>query len=45
VFQSPVLFPWRSVLGNVLLPADVQQLDREKMTARAMDLLRAGRPR
>src|SRR5204863_2789512 len=39
VFQSPVLFPWRSVLGNVLLPVDVQQLGREKMTARAMDLL------
>jgi len=39
VFQSPVLFPWRSVLGNVLLPVDVQQLGREKMTGRAMDLL------
>jgi NitT/TauT family transport system ATP-binding protein len=39
VFQSPVLFPWRSVLGNVLLPADVQQLGRERMTQRAMDLL------
>src|SRR6476646_1518966 len=31
VFQSPVLFPWRSVLANVLLPVDVQQLGREKM--------------
>ena len=39
VFQSPVLFPWRSVLGNVLLPVDVQKLGREKMTQRAMDLL------
>jgi NitT/TauT family transport system ATP-binding protein len=39
VFQSPVLFPWRSVLGNVLLPVDVQQLGREQMTQRAMDLL------
>jgi NitT/TauT family transport system ATP-binding protein len=39
VFQSPVLFPWRSVLGNVLLPVDVQRLGREKMTARAIDLL------
>ena len=26
VFQSPVLFPWRTVLGNVLLPVDVQRL-------------------
>ena len=39
VFQSPVLFPWRSVLGNVLLPADVQRLGREKMTQRALDLI------
>src|SRR5438132_293667 len=39
VFQSPVLFPWRSVLGNVLLPVDVQKLGREKMQQRAMDLL------
>jgi NitT/TauT family transport system ATP-binding protein len=40
VFQSPVLFPWRSVLGNVLLPVDVQKLGREKMTQSALDLLK-----
>ena len=34
VFQSPVLFPWRTVLGNVLLPVDVQKLGREKMQQR-----------
>jgi NitT/TauT family transport system ATP-binding protein len=39
VFQSPVLFPWRSVLGNVLLPVDVQQLGRERMRQRALDLI------
>ncbi len=39
VFQSPVLFPWRSVLGNVLLPADVQRLGREEMTKRALELI------
>jgi NitT/TauT family transport system ATP-binding protein len=39
VFQSPVLFPWRSVLGNVLLPVDVQRLGRERMTQRALDLI------
>src|SRR5262249_3188806 len=33
VFQSPVLFPWRSVLGNVLLPVDVQALGRARMTS------------
>ena len=40
VFQSPVLFPWRSVLGNALLPVDVQRLGREKLRARAMELLK-----
>ncbi|MBX9589504.1 MAG: ABC transporter ATP-binding protein [Hyphomonadaceae bacterium] len=39
VFQSPVLFPWRSVLGNVMLPADVQGLDQARMQQRALDLL------
>jgi NitT/TauT family transport system ATP-binding protein len=34
-----VLFPWRSVLGNVMLPADVQGLDQEKMKRRALDLI------
>jgi NitT/TauT family transport system ATP-binding protein len=40
VFQSPVLFPWRSVLGNCLLPVDVQRLGRNRMRVRAMDLLK-----
>ena len=39
VFQSPVLFPWRSVLANALLPVDVQRLGRARMTERAMELL------
>jgi NitT/TauT family transport system ATP-binding protein len=40
VFQSPVLFPWRSVLGNVMLPADVQGLDPAEMRRRALDLIK-----
>jgi NitT/TauT family transport system ATP-binding protein len=40
VFQSPVLFPWRSVAGNVLLPADVQHLNRARMEKRAYELLK-----
>jgi NitT/TauT family transport system ATP-binding protein len=40
VFQSPVLFPWRTVLDNVLLPVDVQRLGREKNRSRALELLR-----
>src|SRR5438128_1727813 len=39
VFQSPVLFPWRTVLENVLLPIDVQRLGREKNRGRALELL------
>jgi NitT/TauT family transport system ATP-binding protein len=39
VFQSPVLFPWRSVLDNVLLPVDVQRLGRERHERVAMDLI------
>ena len=39
VFQSPVLFPWRSVLDNVLLPVDVQRLGRDGHLKAAMDLL------
>jgi len=35
-----VLFPWRSVLGNVMLPADVQRLDKMQLRRRAMDLLK-----
>jgi NitT/TauT family transport system ATP-binding protein len=40
VFQSPVLFPWRTVLGNAELPVDVQRLDRKAMRVRAMELLK-----
>jgi NitT/TauT family transport system ATP-binding protein len=39
VFQSPVLFPWRTVLDNVLLPVDVQRLSRERHRRTALDLL------
>src|SRR5215471_15323945 len=39
VFQSPVLFPWRTVLDNVLLPIDVQGLPRERHRATALELL------
>jgi NitT/TauT family transport system ATP-binding protein len=39
VFQSPVLFPWRTVLDNVLIPVDVQKLDRKKYLSRARELI------
>lgn len=39
VFQTPVLLPWRTILQNVLLPADVLGLPREEASRNAMDLL------
>jgi NitT/TauT family transport system ATP-binding protein len=39
VFQAPVLFPWRSVLDNVLLPVDVQRLGRERHERAALELI------
>jgi NitT/TauT family transport system ATP-binding protein len=40
VFQDHVLFPWASVLGNVLLPADVLGLPKAAARKRALWLLR-----
>jgi NitT/TauT family transport system ATP-binding protein len=35
VFQAPVLLPWRTVLQNVLVPAEVQGRDKATALARA----------
>ncbi|MFL9826688.1 ABC transporter ATP-binding protein [Rhodoplanes sp. SY1] len=40
VFQNPVLLPWRTILDNVLLPAEVQGLPAAASRARARDLLK-----
>lgn len=39
VFQTPVLLPWRTILQNVLLPADVLKLPRAEALRNATDLL------
>ena len=39
VFQSSILLPWRTILENVLLPAEVLGLDMNKARERAMQLL------
>jgi NitT/TauT family transport system ATP-binding protein len=39
VFQAPTLLPWRSVLDNVLLPAEFLGLDRAVARRRAHELL------
>jgi NitT/TauT family transport system ATP-binding protein len=40
MLQKPVLFPWRTVLKNVLLPAEILKLDKEESTRRALALLK-----
>jgi NitT/TauT family transport system ATP-binding protein len=39
VFQTAVLMPWRTVLGNVLLPVEILRQDRAAAEARALELL------
>lgn len=39
MFQSPVLFPWRTAVENVLLPAEIFGWDRKEYRDRAVELL------
>ena len=39
VFQQPLLLKWRTVLDNVLLPADILRLDKRQARQRALELL------
>jgi NitT/TauT family transport system ATP-binding protein len=39
VFQSSILLPWRTILENVMLPAEVLGLDLKAARERAMQLL------
>jgi NitT/TauT family transport system ATP-binding protein len=39
MFQTPELFPWRTVLRNVMLPIDVARLPRDQYLARARHLI------
>jgi NitT/TauT family transport system ATP-binding protein len=39
VFQHPTLLPWRTIEENVMLPVEVQKLDKERFRARARELL------
>ena len=39
MFQKSLLFPWRTVLDNILLPAQILKLPKEDAVPRAKDLL------
>lgn len=39
MFQQSLLFPWRTVMENVLLPAEVMDLPRDESRIRASELL------
>jgi NitT/TauT family transport system ATP-binding protein len=39
VFQSPVMLPWRTILKNILVPAEVLKLDPTVSRQRANELL------
>jgi NitT/TauT family transport system ATP-binding protein len=39
VFQAPTLLPWRTIFENVMVPAEIQKLDKVKHRARAQQLL------
>ncbi len=39
VFQAPALFPWRTVLGNVMLPLQIQRRPRAEAEAVAREQL------
>lgn len=39
VFQAPVLLPWRTVLANVMVPAQVQRRNRIEFQTRARALI------
>ena len=41
MMQKDLLFPWRTVLGNVLLGLETRGVDRAEAEARARDYLKA----
>lgn len=39
VFQSATLLPWKTIRENIMVPIDIQKLDKEKYSARADELI------
>jgi len=40
VFQSPVLYPWRTVEGNLKLPLEIMGIEKNEQTKRAREALK-----
>ena len=40
VFQAPTLLPWRTILENVMIPVEVQKLDKKVYRETAKELLK-----
>jgi NitT/TauT family transport system ATP-binding protein len=40
VFQNALLLPWRTVLGNVMMPVEIKKLSRDTFLPRAKKLLK-----
>jgi len=40
VFQSPVLYPWRTVEGNLKLPLEIMGIEKHEQTKRAIEALK-----
>ena len=41
MFQTSVLFPWRTILQNVLMPVEIFGWDKKEYTPKALELLEA----
>jgi len=39
VFQNPALYPWRTTLRNIMFPAEILCLDKEKCHEKAIELI------
>ena len=39
VFQAPTLLPWRTILENVMVPVEIQKLDKKAHLQKAKELL------
>lgn len=39
MFQAPVLLPWRTIIKNVLLPAEIHKMDKARIREKAREVL------